>query len=59
MVEQIQSLMVVTANFIDILRIKRGIKAGNVTEAHTGPIIGLYALIPYKLTEKKYKDSPK
>lgn len=51
--------MVVTSNFIDILKIKRGLKAGNVTEAHTGPIIDLYALIPYKLTDKRYKESPK
>ena len=49
----------VTANFIDVLKIKRGLKAGNITEAHTGPIIDLYSLIPYKLTDKKYKDTPK
>ncbi|EGR30566.1 WD repeat protein, partial [Ichthyophthirius multifiliis] len=58
-IENLQQLLVVTANFIDVLRIKRGVKAGNITEAHTGPIIDLYALIPYKLTDKKYKDTPK
>ncbi|KAL4445096.1 hypothetical protein ABPG74_018824 [Tetrahymena malaccensis] len=58
-IEHSQSLMIATSNFIDILRIKRGLKAGNVSEAHTGPIIDLYALIPFKLTQKKYKESPK
>jgi hypothetical protein len=36
----------VTEGFIDVLRIKRGIKAGNVLDAHTGSIIGLYAQVP-------------
>lgn len=57
--KNVQAIMVVTAHFIDILRIKRGVKAGNISEAHTGPIIDIYALIPFKLTEKKYKDTPK
>ena len=53
-----QQLLVVTANFIDVLRIKRGVKAGNISESHTGSIIGLYGLVPYKLTGGHYKDNP-
>lgn len=45
-------------NYIDVLRIKRGVKAGNIFETHTGAIIGLYGLVPYKLTKGAYKDSP-
>ncbi len=54
----IQLLLIVTTNFIEIRRVKRGIKVGNLSDAHTGPIIGVYGLIPYKLTNKKYKEAP-
>ena len=51
-------LVVFTANYIDVLRIKRGIKAGNIADSHSGAIIGLYALIPAKLMDnKKYKEA--
>lgn len=41
-----------------MLKIKRGMKAGNLSEQHTGSIVGLYGLVPYKLTGGHYKDNP-
>jgi hypothetical protein len=34
----------VTDNFIDVLIMKRGIKAGNLLDAHKGPIIGIITI---------------
>lgn len=40
-----------------MLKINRGIKAGNVLEAHTDSVVGLYGLVPYKITQGRYKDT--
>ena len=48
----------VTGNFIDVLRVKRGLKAGNIMESHTGAIVGIYGLVPFKLTGGHYRDTP-
>ena len=54
-----QSLLIVAGdNFIDVVHIKRGLKAGNIKDAHSGPIIGLFGLVPYKITEGYYKEPP-
>ena len=31
-------------NFIDVIKMKRGIKAGNLLDTHKGPIIGLITI---------------
>lgn len=38
---------------IDVLRIQRGVKKGNQSEGHTGPIIALYNVNPKILTQYK------
>ena len=47
-----------TESSIDVLRVKRGLKAGNIMESHTGSIIGIYGLVPFKLTGGHYRDTP-
>ena len=56
--EGLNYLFVVTGNFIDVLRVKRGLKAGNIMESHTGSIVGIYGLVPFKLTGGHYRDTP-
>ncbi len=51
-------LIVVTPHYIDVLRIRRGMKAGNISEQHTGAVVGLFGLVPYKLTGGHFKDNP-
>ena len=36
--------MIFTDGFVDVLRMKRGIKAGNLLDAHKGPIVGLISI---------------
>lgn len=43
-VENTQQLLIFTDSFIDVLRMKRGIKAGNLLDVHKGPIIGLVTI---------------
>ena len=31
-------------NYIDVLRMKRGIKAGNQVDNHRGPVVGLISI---------------
>ena len=38
---------------IDVLKIKRGIKKGNVVDGHTAPVVGVAVVDPFKLTKKK------
>ena len=56
--EGLNYLFVVTESSIDVLRVKRGLKAGNIMESHTGSIIGIYGLVPFKLTGGHYRDTP-
>ena len=34
-------ILIITDNFIDVLRSKRGIKAGNFLDTHRGSVVGL------------------
>jgi hypothetical protein len=51
-------LLIATEFFIDVVRIKRGVKSGE-GNSHAEAIVGIYGLEPYKITNKKVKDSPK
>ena len=43
--------------YIDVLRMKRGIKAGNLLDAHKGPIVGLLTIeLP---VIRKHKEPPR
>ena len=44
---------------VDSIRIIRGIKAVEGENCHKGPIVGMFSLQAYKLTENKIKDQPK
>ena len=58
-IEQLSQLMIVCENFIDIVRIKRTAKQGNIIDGHTGPILGLEVIDPIKLSSQKSKDPAK
>lgn len=58
-IEPLSQLMVVCENFIDIVRIKRTAKQGNIIDGHSGPIIGLEVIDPLKLSFLKSKDPAK
>ena len=57
--EELSQLMVVCENFVDIVRIKRTAKQGNIIDGHTGPIMGLEVIDPIKLSFQKSKDPAK
>lgn len=44
---------------VDSIKIIKGIKAVEGENSHKGPIIDMFALEAYKLTENKIKDQPK
>lgn len=51
-------LLIATESFIDVVKIKRGVKSGE-GNSHTEAIVAIYGLEPYKVTNHKVKDSPK
>lgn len=44
---------------MDSVRIVRGIKAVEGENCHKGPIISMFSLEAYKLTDRKIRDQPK
>ena len=55
-----QYLIVVLENCIEVLRIKRGAKRGNIIDGHQGPVIGLSSVDPGRYKKgAKYIDTAK
>lgn len=52
-------LFVITDAGVDSIKIIKGIKAVEGENCHKGPIIGMFSLEAYKLTEHKIKDQAK
>jgi|JI6StandDraft_1071083.scaffolds.fasta_scaffold06094_5 hypothetical protein len=57
-VRETDELLIATEFFIDVVRVKRGVKSGE-GNSHTESIVAIYGLEPYKVTNQKVKDSPK
>jgi hypothetical protein len=57
-IREVDELLIATEGYIDSVKIKRGVKSGE-GNSHTDAVIGVFALEPYKITNKKVKDSPK
>ncbi len=52
-------IFVITDQGVDSIRIIKGIKAVEGENCHKGPIIGMFSLQAYKLTQHKIKDQAK
>ena len=57
-ISETDELLIATELFIDVVRVKRGVKSGE-GNSHTESIVAIYGLEPYKITNHKVKDSPK
>lgn len=44
LIESLDRLIVYLENMVDVLEIKRGVRAGNVLDHHKGPIIGIVTI---------------
>ena len=51
-------MLLCTESYIEVIKIKKGIKSGEAN-CHVDSIIGMFALEPFKVTNRKVKESPK